>query len=45
MALSAIGKEISLACNQNPTKVTGSKCLAACITQNLDAWQKDDGLS
>jgi len=40
--LSAVGKEISPACNGNPTKVTGSERLVPRIAQTLDAWRKED---
>jgi hypothetical protein len=42
-ALSAVGKTISLACDANPTKVTGSERLVPRISQTLDAWRKVDG--
>jgi hypothetical protein len=42
-ALSAVGKEISLACDGNPTKIARSDRLVPRIAQTLDAWRKVDG--
>ena len=42
-ALSAVGKEIALACNRNPTKLGGSDKLLPRLAQMLDGWRKTDG--
>ena len=42
-ALSAVGKEIALACNRNPIKLNGSEKLLPRLGQMLDGWRKTDG--
>lgn len=42
-AISAIGKEISLAHGHNPTKLKHSEKLLPRISQMLDGWRKTDG--
>jgi len=42
-ALSTVGKEITLACNTNPIKLSGSENLHPQLGQILDGWQKTDG--
>jgi len=42
-ALSAVGKEIALACNGNPIKLGGSDKLLPRLGQMLDGWRKTDG--
>ncbi len=42
-ALSAIGKEISLAIEVNPVKLAGSEKMVPRLAQTLDGWRKDDG--
>jgi hypothetical protein len=41
-AISAVGKEISLASGHNPTKLKYSDKLLPRIAQMLDGWRKDD---
>ena len=42
-ALSAVGKEIALACNINPIKLGGTEKLLPRLGQMLDGWHKTDG--
>jgi hypothetical protein len=42
-ALTAVGKEIALACNSNPTKLGGTEKLVPRLSQLLDGWRKTDG--
>ena len=41
-AVTAIGKEISLACKINPTKISGSETLVPRLQQMYDGWRKHD---
>jgi hypothetical protein len=38
----AFGQTIALACNSNPTKIVGSKCLLPCLQIMLDGYRKVD---
>jgi hypothetical protein len=38
----AVGQTIALACNSNPTKIVGSKCLLLCLQIMLDGYRKVD---
>jgi hypothetical protein len=40
--LTAVGQEVTLACGENPTKVTGSKKLLPRLAQIYDGWCKED---
>jgi hypothetical protein len=42
-ALSAVGKEISLAIEVNPVKLAGSERMVPRLAQTLDGWRKEDG--
>jgi hypothetical protein len=41
-AVTAIGQEISLACEINPTKIMGSEKLVPRLQQTYDGWRKED---
>ena len=41
-AVTAIGQEISLACEINPTKIMGSDKLVPRLQQTYDGWRKED---
>ena len=41
-AITAIGQEISLACEVNPTKISGSDKLLPRLQQTYDGWRKED---
>jgi hypothetical protein len=41
-AIMAVGQTIALACDANPTKVVGSKCLLPCLQIMLDGYRKVD---
>jgi hypothetical protein len=40
--ITAIGQAITLACGNNPTKISGSKKLLPQLQQTFDGWQKED---
>ncbi len=41
-AITAVGQEISLACEINPTKISGSDKLIPRLQQTYDGWRKQD---
>lgn len=41
-ALTAVGQEIALACERNPTKINGSDKIIPRLQQMYDGWRKED---